>query len=216
MPIERNMIRKLLNILAVVAVLAGCGTEVADMPEKVGYLAVDLSCDNDTQTKAEDVNPADFDIIISGPVNITSKCADLPDIIELTPGAYTVTVQSSEDEPAAFDQPIYGCSATFEIVKDATTSVKLICTMLNMKVTVNPSQAFMSQVQDFEVTVTNGYGQLSWTKADVAQGKAGYFIVAPMTVSLRGVSLNGTPLSYDGFIFDVEASDHHVLSFDSF
>ena len=216
MPIERNMIRKLLNILAVVAVLAGCGTEVADMPEKVGYLAVDLSCDNDTQTKAEDVNPADFDIIISGPVNITSKCADLPEIIELTPGAYTVTVQSPEDEPAAFDQPIYGCSATFEIVEDATTSVKLICTLLNMKVTVNPSQAFMSQVQDFEVTVTNAYGQLSWTKADVARGKAGYFIVAPMTVSLRGVSVNGTPLSYDGFIFDVEASDHHIISFDSF
>lgn len=216
MPIERNMIRKLLNILAVVAVLAGCGTEVADMPEKVGYLAVDLSCDNDTQTKAEDVNPADFDIIISGPVNITSKCADLPGIIELAPGAYTVTVQSPEDEPAAFDQPIYGCSATFEIVEDATTSVKLICTMLNMKVTVNPSQAFMSQVQDFEVTVTNGYGQLIWTKADVEQGKTGYFIVAPMAVSLTGVSVNGTPLSYDGFIFDVEASDHHVLSFDSF
>lgn len=216
MPIERNMIRKLLNILAVVAVLAGCGTEVADMPEKVGYLAVDLSCDNDTQTKAEDVNPADFDIIISGPVNITSKCADLPEIIELTPGAYTVTVQSPEDAPAAFDQPIYGCSATFEIVEDATTSVKLICTMLNMKVTVNPSQAFMSQVQDFEVTVTNGYGQLIWTKADVEQGKTGYFIVAPMAVSLTGVSVNGTPLSYDGFIFDVEASDYHVLSFDSF
>ena len=122
----------------------------------------------------------------------------------------------SEDWSAAFDQPIYGCSATFEIVEDATTSVKLICTMLNMKVTVNPSQAFMSQVQDFEVTVTNGYGQLIWTKADVEQGKTGYFIVAPMAVSLTGVSVNGTPLSYDGFIFDVEASDHHVLSFDSF
>ena len=133
MPIERNMIRKLLNILAVVALLAGCGTEVEDMPEKVGYLAVDLSYDYDTQTKAEDVNPADFDIIISGPVNITSKCADLPEIIELAPGTYIVSVQSPEDEPAAFDQPIYGCSASFDIVEGATTSVKLICTLLNIK-----------------------------------------------------------------------------------
>lgn len=210
------MIRKLLNILAVAIILTGCGREVNGFPEGVGYLVVDLSCDSDDLTKAEDVDPADFDIVISGPVNLTSKCADLPDIIELEPGTYTISVQSPSNEPAAFDQPLFGASSAFDIKDGATTSVKLICTMLNMKVTVNPSQAFLSQVKTYEVTVSNGYGQLIWTQADVEEGRAGYFSVAPLTVSLTGTSTGGNPLSYDGHISDVEASDHHVISFDTF
>lgn len=210
------MIRKLLNILAVAIILTGCSREVNRFPEGVGYLVVDLSCDSDDLTKAEDVDPADFDIVISGPVNIASKCADLPDIIELEPGTYTISVQSPSNEPVAFDQPLFGASSAFDIKDGATTSVKLICTMLNMKVTVNPSQAFLSQVKTYEVTVSNGYGQLIWTQADVEEGRAGYFSVAPLTVSLTGTSTGGNPLSYDGHISDVEASDHHVISFDTF
>ena len=136
--------------------------------------------------------------------------------IELQPGHYTISVQSPGQQPAAFEQPIFGAMTDFEIKDGATTSVKLICTMLNMKVTVNPSPAFLSQVKTYEVKVSNGQGELIWTPEDVSQGRAGYFAVAPLDITLTGLSLGDTPLSYDGLISDVEASDHHVISFDSF
>jgi hypothetical protein len=85
-----------------------------------------------------------------------------------------------------------------------------------MKVTVNPSPAFLSQVKTYEVKVSNGQGELIWTPEDVSQGRAGYFAVAPLDITLTGLSLGDAPLSYDGLISDVEASDHHVISFDSF
>ena len=88
--------------------------------------------------------------------------------------------------------------------------------MLNMKVTVKPSAAFLSQVSSYTVTVSNGYGELVWTEADVQDGRAGYFTVAPLQVNLTGVSVAGVALSYDGMISEVEASDHHIISFDSF
>lgn len=210
------MIRKFINILAVAAVMTGCINDSVEPTEGVGYLVVDLSCYDDESTKAEDIDLADYDVVISGPVDIACKCAELPAIIELEPGVYTIAAQSPGKEPAAFAQPIYGGDDAFEIKENETTSVKLICALLNMKVTINPSAAFLSQVKSYEVRVNNGYGELLWTPADVEVGKTGYFTVAPLTVSLTGTSVGNAPLSFDGMILDVEASDHHIISFDSF
>lgn len=210
------MIRKLLYILAIALLSAGCASEMADSPKEVGYLVVSIDWDSHDMTKAAEVDMSEFDIIISGQEEISCKCAELPEILELSPGAYSISVSSPGQEPAAFDQPMYGGHTTFDIKNGQTSSVKLICSMLNMKVTVNPSTAFTSQVKTYEVTVDNGYGKLIWTKADVDDGKAGYFTVAPLSVSLTGVSLGDAALSYYGLISDVEASDHHIISFDTF
>lgn len=212
----RDMIRKLLKTMTVAFVLTGCHAVGVKNPVPTGYLAVDFICDSDDLTRAEDIDLSDFDVAISGPVELVSKCAALPEIIELQPGHYTISVQSPGQQPAAFEQPIFGAMTDFEIKDGATTSVKLICTMLNMKVTVNPSPAFLSQVKTYEVKVSNGQGELIWTPEDVSQGRAGYFAVAPLDITLTGLSLGDAPLSYDGLISDVEASDHHVISFDSF
>ena len=87
--------------------------------------------------------------------------------------------------------------------------------MQNVKVTVNPSAAFKAQVKSYTVTVDNGEGLLVWTQADVDDGKEGFFSVAPLSISMRGISQTGVSLAYDGIISDVEAADHHIISFDS-
>lgn len=209
------MIRKLFNILTAVLVLSGCAAEIDQASDGVGYLVLDLSCLAD-DTKSLQTDPSDFDIAITGQQDIFCKCADLPGIIELEPGMYSISASSPGQEPAAFDQPMFGGNTSFEIRKGETASVKLICPMLNMKVTVKPSAAFLSQVSSYTVTVSNGYGELVWTEADVQDGRAGYFTVAPLQVNLTGVSVAGVALSYDGMISEVEASDHHIISFDSF
>lgn len=210
------MLSKLLNILAASLVLAGCSAELADVSDNVGYLAVDLVCEAEGLSKSVEVDPSSLDITISGPVTLSCKCAELPSVLELEPGFYTISVSSSEAEPAAFDQPIYGGSTGFEISAGITTSVKLVCKMLNMKVTINPSAAFLEQVSSYNVSVNNGYGELVWTEEDVEAGMEGYFSVAPLAISLRGYSLGNTGVSYDGIISDVEASDHHIINLGSF
>lgn len=210
-----DMTRKLLNILATAFVLAGCSTEVLETPGTVGYLVVDLYQDGSLATKAWASDLLEYDIVISGPDNVACKCADLPPVLELEPGLYTISASSPDKAPAAFSQPIYGSSVNFEIKGGETKSVKLICTMQNVKVTVNPSAAFKAQVTSYTVTVDNGEGRLTWTQADVDEGKEGFFTVAPLSVSMRGISQTGVSLSYDGLISEVDPADHHIISFDS-
>lgn len=210
-----DMTRKLFNLLITAFVLAGCAAEVVGTPETIGYLVVDLSQGEGLITKVSDEDMMEYDIVITGPDNLTCKCAELPSVLELEPGSYTISASSPGCEPAAFSQPIYASSTGFDIREGETTSVKLICTMQNVKVTVNPSAAFKAQVKSYSVTVDNGEGRLTWTQADVDEGKEGFFTVAPLFVSMRGLSQTGVSLSYDGIIRDVEATDHHIISFDS-
>lgn len=211
------MARRLLYILTTLLVLAGCAEKTIQMPDKVGYLVVDISFDDTAySTKSGEIDLEDFDITISGPDSLSFKCGDMPELLALEPGSYTISVSSPDVQPVAFSQPIYGCTTGFVVKEGETASVKLICTMLNMKVTVNPSSDFKAKVKSYSVTVSNGSGELVWTQEDVEAGKEGYFSVAPLSVNLRGVSWDNVQLSYDGMITDVEASDHHKISFDAF
>lgn len=209
------MTRNLLIVMAAALSMISCNNEIFTPSVGVGYLAVELSAETTDGTKAEDVDLADFDIVITGPSELSCKCAELPEIVALEPGYYTISVASPFSEPAAFEQPIFGAESGFEIQDGATSSVKLICTMQNMKVTIRPSDAFRSQMKSYTVTVDNSYGELTWTQSEIDAGVAGYFTVAPLAISLTGISLGDAELSYDGLITDVEASDHHVITFDS-
>lgn len=210
------MLNKLLNILAAALLFAGCSAELSDVSDKFGYLAVDFICAAEGVSKSEEIDPSSLDVTISGPVTLSCKCTELPSVLELEPGFYTISASSHESEPAAFAQPVYGGSTDFEISAGVTTSVKLICNMLNMKVTVKPSADFLDHVSSYNVIVNNGHGELIWTEEDVEAGLEGYFSVAPLVVSLRGYSLGNEELSYDGIISDVEASDHHIINLGSF
>lgn len=211
------MTRNLTLLLLLVTAFSGCVNGIADVPasEEVGYLSIEVACQHGDATKASDVNIEDFDIVISGPSELSCRCADLPAIVGLEPGTYTVTVTSPETEPAAFNQPIYGSEVSLDIEAGVTSSTKLLCTMTNMKVTIDPSESFLSQVKSYTVTVSNGYGELVWNHSDIEERLAGFFTVAPLTVSLEGVSIDDTELHYDGLISDVESSDHHIITFDS-
>ncbi len=159
-------------------------------------------------------------------------CAELPALIELAPGEFTVTVASPASEPVAWNQPVYGAVKDFTIVEGVVTPVDIVCTLQNMKNSVYCSQHLVDELTTFQVTVTNPDGHLVWSADEVGiytqaedgtktivrePAKQGYFTVKDLDVTVNGyraVDNSTATLSYQ--IKDVAPRDHHILYVDAY
>ena len=229
--------KKILYTIALAAaVFTGCKKEVKT--DGVGTLQMNL--DRSTAgyvTKATNDNPKEFVIEIArssdGWTRKYPRFADMPQMLDLPSGHYSVTATSLYREPAAWDQPIYSGTQEFDIVTGELTSVGIVCTLANMKVTIVPSNNFIEEVASYTVKVTNAYSweaadaadrTLTWTKNetqdDITECREGYFTVAPLLVSVDGYR----SIDYDApdnychaamTISNVAARDHHVIKLDA-
>ncbi|MBP3563346.1 MAG: DUF4493 domain-containing protein [Bacteroidales bacterium] len=207
------MFRKLLHILAAAYVLVGCDTALLENAGVSGWLAVDLSCGDDT--KAGGSAFAGYPVSINGKTldySLESTCGELPALLELAPGGYEIHVSSPNAAPAAFDTPIYSSSEDFTIEAGKTSSVSVV--LSTVQVTLLPSSTFnTSTVASCSVTVSNGEASLTWNLADVAAERTGYFKEASVLyISLEGVAKNGNVLKFNSAIYDVAPSDHHRIT----
>lgn len=209
--------------MAAAAVLTACNEKVIETKD-CGSLSVALDYGGEfiEATKAEGgISTNDFTVTINRTAdNFTktySRYADMPKIIDLTSGIYTVTASSPNTEPAAFNQPIYSGTKEFTISTGQTTSVQMTCILSNMKVTLEPSENFLKELTAFTVTISNGTGSLIWNSTDIRNGgKEGYFTVAPLHVHVDGFrAMDNSKASYDCDITNVQAQDHHVIKLDA-
>ncbi|MEG1554378.1 MAG: DUF4493 domain-containing protein [Rikenellaceae bacterium] len=70
-----------------------------------------------------------------------SSVAEIPAVITIDAGDYTMMVKSKGDMMPVSDKPYYNATKNFTIVKGEVTFLSLECTMLNMKVSVEVSEA---------------------------------------------------------------------------
>lgn len=226
------MKRIYISIFAAAAVLSACNDTLIEDAGK-GKLALDLSASDSylTVTKAsanEDKNEFKVDIVrADGFTKSYDRYGDMPSIIELPSGAYTISVSSPNTLPAAFDQPIYGASHDFVVKVGETASEKIACTLQNMKVSFNLTDAFKRELSTYTITVSNGDGAenaLYWenvrsasniyTTTDIS--KAGYFSVAPLTVRVDGKrAVDGSEAYHEITIRDGKAKDHFIITLDA-
>lgn len=227
------------TIIATAAILSGCNREII-VSEGTGSLALDLSCKSDYKdvvTKATDeeiINNLTIDIF--RPYDQWKKTyapfsSIRGKVVELGSGDYTLTASSPAREHAAFEQPIYEGNKDFKIMTGQVSTVEVICSISNMKVSVFLSDNFVRELSDYTVTVSNGKGTLSWNrnaseddfKPVVVDGKtvftgtqAGYFTVAPLTVRVDGHrAIDNTDASTQYLIENPSAADHHILNLDA-
>lgn len=111
--------------------------------------------------------------------------------LELAPGRYTVTAQSPGTiQPLAWEQPAYAGSAEFTIVKKATTTVNdLVCTLSNIKTTVELSadlkELFLNDgTDDLKTTVSLGTTACEFGRDET---RAAYFEAVGATNTLTVV-----------------------------
>ncbi len=220
--------KKILYAVAMLAVLSSCTGKENPVSTETGSLSVKLSSGGEYITKAgqDDTNEFKIEIVRSdGWSTKFSRFADMPEILDLSEGDYTITASSPESRHAAFDLPIYGATENFTIRVGELTPVALVCTLQNMKVTFKLSDNFKKELSDYNISVTNasswtaqdsGERTLTWDKASADAGKPGYFSVAPLMVKVDGYrNIDNYEAHAMLSITDVAPRDHHIIHIDA-
>ena len=207
------MLRKLLYILAAASLLAGCDASLREDVCETGWLAVDFSCNDDV--KAGETDLSRYSVSITGyslEYALRTTCGELPDLLELKPGDYTISVSAPGEASAAFDVPIYSSSKDFTISAGQTSSVSLL--LSNVQVSFKTSASFNADtVASCLIAVSNGEDELTWSLDDVHNERVGYFTGASkLYIHLEGIARNGAALRYDDVIYDVRQSEHYRIT----
>lgn len=225
----------LISILAACAVMAGCNNVIIE-DDGYGKFSVELSA-SDTYipvTKAginEQTNEFLVEIVRSSDGSVVKsyqRFGDMPQVIDILSGEYTIDVSSPNLLEAAFNQPIYGTSHDFVVKVGEVTTEKLVCTLQNVKVTMSLSDAFLSELSTYTISVSNGNSAsntLYWTNVssevedqyttkDLAT--AGYFMAAPLTVRVDGRrAIDGSEAYHEILISDPNPRDHFIINLDA-
>lgn len=207
-------------ILSAIVALVGCKKGDVDT---MGRVQFSVECDQNLIVKSG-VTEADMStfIITLDRLDGWQKSfvySELPEILEMVPGSYTITVTSPNAEPAKFEQPIFGGSAAFEILAGEVTPVSVVCSIQNVKVTFKPSADFNKELSHYTVTVSNGVNSLIWNKQDILDGKAGYFTVTEegLSISVYGYRVidDSTPVDFSAYIPKIMSREHHIINLDA-
>ena len=189
--------KKILFAISTAAVMfAGCKkTEITTSEAGLGSVSFSISSDNS---------------------EYVTSVSEMPGVLELVSGNYTVTATSPDAKPVAWDQPVYGGSQDFTVMVGKVSNVNLKCSITNMMVTINPTDDFLNELTGWNVTVTSEDGHLTWNRTEYDEGKAAFFDVAPLNVLVKGERFDGTEVIQQTLIIDeVAAKDHHIINLDA-
>lgn len=101
---------------------------------------------------------------------------DMPEIITMDAGAYSLKIESHKQLDAAWDAPYYSAEKNFVVEVDKVTAIgDVLCRMKNVKVTIEYSEDLLAVMgDDCKVNVALGRGSLDFVKGE---SRAGYFAV---------------------------------------
>ena len=238
---ENTDMKKILTAMIVlaVAVLSGCNrNERYGKTEGTAELSLSISSEGEftplPATKAEtseddvkvDVN--DFRLVIKSSegseVESWSRFADVPAVIGLDPGSYTIEASSPGQKAVDWTQPKYFGSQSVTVTPGEVENVAIVCKLSNMKVTVRTTEKFDSEIEDFTVTVSakDYAGIMAFTKAIVTEGRSAYFDPTALTVDINATrkAKEGVEIENMNIIQTMEipagaAQDHHIITLDA-
>lgn len=180
------------------------------------------------QTRAEsiDINKFQLTFMRDGEVERTVEYGDMPEVMLLEKGSYTVKASYGTDLEAEWDNPLFeGESDIFEVTpKTITSSIDpIVCNLKNVKVTVefDPELAAVAGEDSYiEVKVKNGKG-LKYYKSDAMKkqegcGEAGYFRINDETTLVATFygSIYGTDIEQETkSLADISAGNHYKMTF---
>ncbi len=147
-------------------------------------------------------------------VHFWDKYADVPSVISLDPGAYTIQATSPGDKPVEWHQPMYVGAQDVNVAAGKSESVSIVCKLSNMKVTVRVADEFVAEMKpDYTVVVANEDGFLEWDRFSIEAGHSGYYSVKPLTLDIKATRAStGAPITHHLSITNVAPQDHHILT----
>ena len=214
--------KKLMRLVffAFCASLLACQSGVEEL-DNVGYLCLSIDQDISTETKAlpENYDPKQIVVQIVDAKNVVVKQTDdwkkwQATAIELPVGSYTIKASSNgfDGKEAAFDAPYYAASKQVAITKGVSLQENLICTLANVKVTVNYAPELIAAFKSVSTKVSDkalGHS-LDFVSTE---SRSAYFPVADLTAVVTLINQRGETHTMTKELTGVKARDHYILNY---
>lgn len=201
------------------ALLFSCQSDEQEL-SNVGYLTLSVGQDISTDTKApvDGYTGKQIGVQIVNSKNVVVKETDnwedwKTTPIELQVGTYTIKASSVgfDGSEAAWEAPYYAASQEVTIAKNKTASVKMTCTLANVKVTVHYEKDLLDAFQSVAATVNDKPFPSTETRSC-------YFPVGKLTAEVTLISKSGTTYSKENnkelsVDRDAKARDHYIFNY---
>lgn len=145
---------------------------------------------------------------------------EMPEIVTLPVGEYSVKAYYGDNLDAAWDAPYYEGESEFVIEKDKITETvaPVVCTVRNVRVSIKFSAELREVMEsDCNVAVKVGeVGSLDFTVARVDNGESGYFRFVEGSNTLAATFTGTVDSGYTSETktgIDVEPGKHYIITF---
>lgn len=217
---ERIMKRFIsISIFIISIFLFSCQSDEQEL-SNVGYLTLSVGQDISTDTKApvDGYTGKQIGVQIVNSKNVVVKETDnwedwKTTPIELQVGTYTIKASSVgfDGSEAAWEAPYYAASQEVTIAKNKTASVKMTCTLANVKVTVHYEKDLLDAFKSVAATVNDKPFPSTETRSC-------YFPVGKLTAEVTLISKSGTTYSKENnkelsVDRDAKARDHYIFNY---
>lgn len=142
--------------------------------------------------------------------------SEMPEIVSLAVGTYTVEVKSAAEPSNGFDIPYYKGTATCEVKENQVTEgLEISCKLANMLFTVEYDESFQDKIsEDVVTTITIGENSL---QIPASESQKAYLIApdsetASMEVNLKG-TIDGEVIDYSEHFDDVKSGVHNIIKY---
>lgn len=186
---------KIYSMIAVAALglgLAACNDKWEPKLQEEGHLSLaslglDVNTAEDVISRAEGVDVSGFTVaIINSDEQVAGQWiySEMPEIVTLPVGEYTVKAYSHQVEKAAWDTPYYEGEQTLKIESNKIAEPQtVVCRFASVKVTVTFSADLLKHLgDDYKVTViANDEGALEYLPGET---RSGFFEALPQSNTL--------------------------------
>lgn len=145
------------------------------------------------------------------------KYSEMPEIVALATGTYSINVTSAEAPSNGFDVPFYKGTATCEIKENEVTSVpEITCKLANMLFSVEYDEEFQSKIGgDVVTTISVGENSLDIPYEETRDA----YLIAPdsettaLTVTLKG-TIDGEEVDFSERFESVRVGVHNIIKYE--
>lgn len=217
-----NKILKYTIFALAALIMAACGKEDPFPPSsETGELStkkmiVKIENEENVVRSAIDVSTFLVDIYRDGNIVESYVYADMPEVVTLPVGVYTVKVRSGEVQPVAWDAPYFEGEQQFEVKAREITEVStVVCRLANVRVSIFYDDALREALSDdTKVTVVMGENaSIDFAKDET---RSAYFAYVPgsnsMVATFSGTVYNGKYEQLKAYT-DVAPGNHYKITY---
>ena len=171
------------------------------MTGDTGTLSLSVETGKVTRGTTDQVDQ--FPVVITGKdVEYTQKFDSYAELkqageVKLPVGTYIIEACSPGEFKSEMSEPFYGGEQEVKIQKDVTSETSVVCTMQNVKISIELTEEFLATYQDWTINVTDKNGHAK-TYTKTADGETPAPVYWKMDEGVETIYINGTAKTNGG------------------